>query len=142
MILGSAGESIPVGDGELCLGQWQRVLFIELDRSRPRRWLCKVVGVPTKPRKDAYVSSTASGGPGVALLGVQLEHPELAAHHVDCDVVDRHAVDVALERAVVCVAVDDEVRAMRGDRAGETVGAEHEPQPLAARRRASPSIGE
>ena len=24
--------------------QWQRVLFIELDRSRPRRWLCKVVG--------------------------------------------------------------------------------------------------
>ena len=44
MILGSAGESIPVGEGELCLGQWQRVLFIELDRSRPRRWLCKVVG--------------------------------------------------------------------------------------------------
>ena len=37
MILGSAGESIPVGDGELCMGQWQRVLFIELDRSRPRR---------------------------------------------------------------------------------------------------------
>ena len=44
MILGSAGESIPVGDGELCLGTWQRVLFIELDRSRPRRWICKVVG--------------------------------------------------------------------------------------------------
>ena len=40
----SAGESIPVGDGELCLGTWQRVLFIELDRSRPRRWICKVVG--------------------------------------------------------------------------------------------------
>jgi len=44
MILGSAGESIPVGESELCLGQWQRVLFIELDRSRPRRWICKVVG--------------------------------------------------------------------------------------------------
>ena len=44
MILGSSGESIPVGEGELCMGQWQRVLFIELDRSRPRRWLCKVVG--------------------------------------------------------------------------------------------------
>jgi secondary thiamine-phosphate synthase enzyme len=44
MLLGSASESIPVGDGELCLGQWQRVLFIELDRSRPRRWLVKVVG--------------------------------------------------------------------------------------------------
>ena len=44
MILGSAGESIPVGDGELSLGTYQRVLFIELDRSRPRRWLVKVVG--------------------------------------------------------------------------------------------------
>src|SRR6476620_8458179 len=44
MFLGSAGESIPVGDGELCMGQWQRVLFVELDRSRPRRWICQVVG--------------------------------------------------------------------------------------------------
>ena len=44
MILGSASESIPVADGELCLGQWQRVLFIELDRERDRRWLVKVVG--------------------------------------------------------------------------------------------------
>jgi len=44
MILGSAGESIPVSEGGLQLGTWQRVLFVELDRSRPRRWLCKVVG--------------------------------------------------------------------------------------------------
>lgn len=44
MLLGSAGESVPVADNELCLGTWQRVLFIELDRSRPRRWVCKVVG--------------------------------------------------------------------------------------------------
>jgi thiamine phosphate synthase YjbQ (UPF0047 family) len=43
-ILGPAGESIPVRDGELCLGTWQRVLFIELDRSRDRRWLVQVVG--------------------------------------------------------------------------------------------------
>ena len=44
MLLGSAGESIPVTDGELCLGQWQRVLFLELDRERDRRWLVQVVG--------------------------------------------------------------------------------------------------
>jgi secondary thiamine-phosphate synthase enzyme len=44
MLLGPAGESIPVQDGELCLGTWQRVLFIELDRSRDRRWLVQVVG--------------------------------------------------------------------------------------------------
>ena len=44
MLLGPAGESIPVREGDLCLGQWQRILFIELDRPRPRRWLVKVVG--------------------------------------------------------------------------------------------------
>ena len=44
MLMGTAGESIPVRDGELGLGTWQRVLFIELDRSRDRRWLVQVVG--------------------------------------------------------------------------------------------------
>jgi thiamine phosphate synthase YjbQ (UPF0047 family) len=44
MLLGSAGESIPVAEGELQLGQWQRILFMELDRERDRRWLVKVVG--------------------------------------------------------------------------------------------------
>jgi len=45
MLLGPAGESIPVREGELALGQWQRVLFLELDRERDRRWLVQVVGV-------------------------------------------------------------------------------------------------
>jgi secondary thiamine-phosphate synthase enzyme len=31
-------------EGELQLGTWQRVLFIELDRERDRRWLVQVVG--------------------------------------------------------------------------------------------------
>ncbi len=44
MLLGPAGESIPVRDGDLCLGTWQRVLFLELDRERDRRWLVQVVG--------------------------------------------------------------------------------------------------
>jgi secondary thiamine-phosphate synthase enzyme len=44
MLLGPAGESIPVSDGDLCLGTWQRVLFVELDRERDRRWLVQVVG--------------------------------------------------------------------------------------------------
>ena len=43
-MLGSAGESIPVADAELQLGTWQRVLFVELDRERDRRWIAKVVG--------------------------------------------------------------------------------------------------
>jgi secondary thiamine-phosphate synthase enzyme len=44
MLLGTAGESIPVRDGELQLGTWQRVLFLELDRERDRRWIVQVVG--------------------------------------------------------------------------------------------------
>ena len=44
MLLGPAGESIPVRDGELMLGTWQKVLFLELDRERDRRWLVQVVG--------------------------------------------------------------------------------------------------
>jgi secondary thiamine-phosphate synthase enzyme len=44
MLLGTAGESVPVREGELCLGAWQRVLFLELDRERDRRWMVQVVG--------------------------------------------------------------------------------------------------
>jgi secondary thiamine-phosphate synthase enzyme len=44
MLLGTAGESIPVREGEHCHGTCQRVLFIELDRERDRRWLVQVVG--------------------------------------------------------------------------------------------------
>ena len=44
MLLGTAGESIPIRDGELLLGTWQRVLFLELDRERDRRWIVQVVG--------------------------------------------------------------------------------------------------
>ena len=44
MLLGGAGESVPIRNAELQLGEWQRVLFIELDRERDRRWIVQVVG--------------------------------------------------------------------------------------------------
>jgi secondary thiamine-phosphate synthase enzyme len=44
MLLGTAGESIPIREGELTLGRYQRVLFLELDRERDRRWIVQVVG--------------------------------------------------------------------------------------------------
>lgn len=44
MLLGAAGESIPVAGGELLLGRWQRVLFVELDSGHDSRWLVEVVG--------------------------------------------------------------------------------------------------
>jgi secondary thiamine-phosphate synthase enzyme len=44
MLLGSASETIPVVDGALALGRWQRVMFIELDQSRPRSIRLQVQG--------------------------------------------------------------------------------------------------
>jgi secondary thiamine-phosphate synthase enzyme len=44
MLLGSASETIPVVDGVLALGRWQRVMFIELDQSRPRSIRLQVQG--------------------------------------------------------------------------------------------------
>jgi secondary thiamine-phosphate synthase enzyme len=41
---GKASECIPIVDGALALGEGQRVLFLELDSSRPRRYLVQVVG--------------------------------------------------------------------------------------------------
>ena len=40
-----ASETLPIIDGRMPLGQWQRIFFIELDRPRDRRVLVNVVGV-------------------------------------------------------------------------------------------------
>ena len=45
MLVGSASVTIPVVDGELLLGQWQRVLFAELDQPRDRRVVIHSQGV-------------------------------------------------------------------------------------------------
>lgn len=39
-----ASETIPVLDGRLAIGVWQRIFLIELDHPRPRRVLVNVVG--------------------------------------------------------------------------------------------------
>ncbi len=43
LFLGSS-ETIPVVDGRMSLGRWQRIFLIELDHPRPRRLLVNVVG--------------------------------------------------------------------------------------------------
>jgi len=43
-LIGSASETIPIVDGQLQLGQWQRVFFIELDRARDRKVFIQVMG--------------------------------------------------------------------------------------------------
>lgn len=44
VFLGKASEAIPVSSGELVLGAGQRVLFVELDSSRKRRYCIQVIG--------------------------------------------------------------------------------------------------
>ena len=44
MLLGCASETVPVVDGRLALGRWQRVMFIELDQARERRISLQVQG--------------------------------------------------------------------------------------------------
>lgn len=44
MLIGSASESVPIVEGSLRLGRWQRVMFIELDQSRDRRIQLHVQG--------------------------------------------------------------------------------------------------
>lgn len=42
---GKTSEYIPIGEGSLLLGQWQRVMFIEFDRPRPREVMIQICGV-------------------------------------------------------------------------------------------------
>lgn len=46
MLLGPAGEAIPVAAGELMLGHWQRVLFVGFDEEHDGDWHVEVVGAP------------------------------------------------------------------------------------------------
>ena len=39
-----ASETIPLVDGELQMGKWQRVFFVELDGPRPRNLIVQVMG--------------------------------------------------------------------------------------------------
>lgn len=41
----SASESVPIVDGRLTLGRWQRIFFIELDRAKERQVVVQVLGV-------------------------------------------------------------------------------------------------
>ena len=43
-LIASASQTIPIVDGKLMLGRWQRVFFLELDRARDRRVFIQVMG--------------------------------------------------------------------------------------------------
>lgn len=43
-LIASASQTIPIVDGNLMLGRWQRVFLLELDRGRDRRVFIQVLG--------------------------------------------------------------------------------------------------
>jgi secondary thiamine-phosphate synthase enzyme len=43
-LLASSSQAVPVVDGRLMLGCWQRIFFCELDRSRARKVFIQVIG--------------------------------------------------------------------------------------------------
>jgi secondary thiamine-phosphate synthase enzyme len=43
-LLSSSSQTIPIVDGRLMLGRWQRIFFCELDRSRERKVFIQVIG--------------------------------------------------------------------------------------------------
>jgi secondary thiamine-phosphate synthase enzyme len=43
-LLSSSSQTIPIVDGRVMLGTWQRVFFCELDRSRQRKVFIQVMG--------------------------------------------------------------------------------------------------
>ena len=43
-LLGPRSEQIPVADGSLCLGQWQRILLFSLDAQHRPEWTLTLLG--------------------------------------------------------------------------------------------------
>ncbi|GAC1638584.1 MAG: secondary thiamine-phosphate synthase enzyme YjbQ [Chloroflexota bacterium] len=44
-LLLSASENVPILDGRLALGRWQRIFLVELDRAKSRRVTVQILGV-------------------------------------------------------------------------------------------------
>ena len=44
MLLGPRTEQIPFADGDLCLGQWQRILLLGFERPSRPRWELTLLG--------------------------------------------------------------------------------------------------
>ena len=44
MLLGPRGEQIPFAGGDLCLGQWQRILLVDFEPPDEPRWSLTLLG--------------------------------------------------------------------------------------------------
>lgn len=64
-IFGSPSLTLPITDGALVLGRWQRILLVEYDRPRPRRVSVAILGFA------AAVGDIANGGAPCAERGAR-----------------------------------------------------------------------
>jgi len=55
LVLGTS-QTIPIRDGRLSLGQWQRIFMVELDKSRPREAVVQTFGVARPARHTPVVT--------------------------------------------------------------------------------------
>ncbi|KKP37953.1 hypothetical protein A2483_04030 [Candidatus Peregrinibacteria bacterium RIFOXYC2_FULL_33_13] len=44
MLIGTSSEHVPIIDGKMALGRWQRIFLIELDKPRKREVMVSVIG--------------------------------------------------------------------------------------------------
>ena len=63
-------------------------------------------------------------------MAFEIENVEVAARHVDCDVVHGHLADRPLETAAVRMSMQDDVRTIFRDRRGEAIAAEKSGEPI------------
>ena len=52
-LLLNTSETVPISDGQMLLGRWQRIFFVELDSPRPRQVVLQVTGQIGLPKQQA-----------------------------------------------------------------------------------------
>ena len=65
LVLG-ASKTIPIHDGHLALGRWQRIFLVELDHARPREAIVQAFGVAGTPGGPTPVGIGRNGARGTA----------------------------------------------------------------------------
>ena len=59
MLTGSASETIPLFNGKMALGEWQRIFLIEVDKPRPRRLEVSIMAAQPAQRDSSAEEARA-----------------------------------------------------------------------------------
>lgn len=53
-LLLNSSETVPISEGQMLLGRWQRIFFVELDSARPRQVVIQVTGQLALPKESEH----------------------------------------------------------------------------------------